>query len=187
MNNLINFELPYWYPALIPILFLIVYMLHRNKYHVTNNFSKDKMLSCLAYILLFASELLYIIAPSSRSFFYYMDYDIVGWPIAIIAFLLTIIIFLFQYILYIKFSFKYLFIRPLAYTNLIIQLYISIISVMVAFNIFDEFIEEHMDMFTLPAAAIMTLIVIIQNIINRSYLHILIQIPLVLLSLIFCG
>lgn len=181
---LINYPLPLWYPLIALGLFIIVCIFHYLEYEITNDQRTDNLICGAAYLLLFASQFLYITMPhKGETMFYYMAPDVVGWTVAIIAFILTAAILCLQFILYMKFT-ENLHAHPFTYTtNFAAVVAVLAITWLKIVGLFEDFIDEHLYIFIIAVVSILTLSAIIQNIIEKSYWQILIEVPLLLLGL----
>ena len=185
MDNMIalNFMLPMWYPLVVLGIFFLVRCLQRNDFELTGHIQADRTISALAFILLFGSELLYCLCKrEGGSFFYYMDPDVVGWIVTIIAFLMTFIVIIGQFIWYLKFI-GVLHDRSYSYfTNLGVWLGIIVLTVMNIFGICEEFLDKHQEHILLAIIGIHIITVIVQNILEGTIYMILLEIPLFILG-----
>ena len=106
MDDLVifNYVLPIWYPLVVLGIYFVLLFLHKNNFKLIGYKQIDRIVTVLGFILLFGSELLYFLCShEGGSFFYYMDPDVVGWLVAIIAFLMTFIVIIGQFFWYLDF------------------------------------------------------------------------------------
>lgn len=167
MDDLVifNYVLPIWYPLVVLGIFFVLLFLHKNNFKFIGYKQIDRIVTVLGFILLFGSELLYFLCPhEGGSFFYYMDPDVVGWLVAIIAFLMTFIVIIGQFFWYLDFipdlhdrSYSYI-------SNLIVMLLVIVLLVMKILGICDEFLDEYMFHLLIGIIGIHIIIIMVQNI-----------------------
>ena len=187
MDDLVifNYVLPIWYPLVVLGIFFVLLFLHKNNFKFIGYKQIDRIVTVLGFILLFGSELLYFLCPhEGGSFFYYMDPDVVGWLVAIIAFLMTFIVIIGQFFWYLDFipdlhdrSYSYI-------SNLIVMLLIIVLLVMKILGICDEFLDEYMLHLLIGIIGIHIIIIMVQNIQENTGYMILLEVPLFLLSIL---
>ena len=180
----LNFVLPMWYPLVVVGIFFLMRYLHSNNFELTGETQTDRTISALGFIMLFGSEVLYCLCKrEGGSLFYYMDPDVVGWIVTIIAFIMTFIVVIGQFIWYLKFI-DFLHDRPYSYiSNLGVWFGFIVLVVMNMFGICEEFMDKHEMHILFAIMGIHIIIVIVQNILEGTIYMILLEIPLLFLGL----
>lgn len=185
METLLNYHLPEWYPLLVLGLYLWTSFLHKRNYRLLGDKSGDKVLSCISYILLFGSELLFVVLPhAGGTMFYYTDPDKVGWLVSIIAVILTFIVVFKQFFHYIdlaKSLHKHSFV---AYSGMFVFFLSAVLGILKMLGLFETFLDEYMSFIIVAVVGLQFLAIVILNIIERTYWLILLEIPLFFLGLL---
>lgn len=180
----INYSLPLWYPLITLGLFIILCICRYNKHKITGDPRTDKMISGAVYVLLFASELVYITFPhQGETMFYYMAPDVVGWMGAIVAVLLTVVVIFAQFLYYLEFTANLHAHRFTYVANMAAVCAVVVITGLKTIGLFESFIDEYLYIFILVVVAVLTLCAIVQNIIEKTYWQMVVEIPLLLLGL----
>jgi len=182
---ILNYELPIWYPWVVFGLFLILLFLHRNNYEFTGNRQIDRTLSVLGFILLFGSELVYFVSPNEvGTFFYYMNPEVVGWGLAIIAFIMTFVVIIAQFFWYLELVGTLHDSSYSCYSNFLVTLLIIVLLTMKIFGIYEDFLDEYMLDILEVIIAIHVIIITIQNFHENTSYMILLEVPLFLLGIL---
>ena len=184
MENFLNYHLPEWYPLIVLGFYLWTSFLHRHDNELLGNESADKVLSCISYILLFGSELLYFVLPhAGGSMFYYMDPDVVGWLVTIIAVILTFIVVFKQFFHYIDFAHSLHGHTFVAYSGMFVFLLSAVLVILQMFGLFEAFLDEYMFYIVFAVLGLHLLAIVILNFMERTHWLILLEIPLFFLGL----
>lgn len=185
MEDFLNYHLPEWYPMVMLGVYLWTSFLHKHDYEVLANESADKVLSCFSYILLFGSELLYFVLPhAGGGMFYYMDPDVEGWLVTIIAVVLTAIVIFKQFFHYIDFAYSLHEHTFVAYSGMLVFLLSAVLVILRMFGLFETFLDEYMSFIVFAALGLQFLAIIILNIIEKTYWLIPLELPLFFLGLL---
>lgn len=181
---LINYSLPLWYPFITLGLFIILCIFRYNKHKITGDPRTDNMISGGAYVLLFASELVYMVSPhKGETMFYYMAPDVVGWMGAILAFFLTVVIIFAQFLYYLEFTANLHAHRFTYVANTTAVCVVVVLTGLKTIGLFESFIDEYLYLFIIVAVGVLTLCAIVQNMIEKTYWQMIVEIPLLLLGL----
>ncbi len=185
MEDFLNYHLPEWYPMVMLGVYLWTSFLHKHDYEVLANESADKVLSCFSYILLFGSELLYFVLPhAGGGMFYYMDPDVVGWLVTIIAVVLTAIVIFKQFFHYIDFAYSLHEHTFVAYSGMFVFLLSAVLVILRMFGLFETFLDEYMSIIILAVVGFHLLAIVILNFKEGTHWLILLEIPLFFLGLL---
>lgn len=173
-----------WYPLVVLGIFFLVRFLHSDDFVITGKIQVDRTISALGFLLLFGSEVLYCLCNrEGGGLFYYMDPDVVGWIVTIIAFIMTFIVIIGQFIWYLKFI-DILHDKPYSYySNIGVWIGFVVLVVIDMFGIYREFFDKNQEYILLAIIGIHLLIVIVQNILEGTIYMILLEIPLFILGL----
>lgn len=185
MENFLDYHLPIWYPLIVLGIYLWTDFLHKHDYEVLANESADKVLSCFSYILLFGSELLFFVLPhAGGGMFYYMNPDVVGWLVTIIAVVLTFIIVFKQFFHYIDFAYSLHEHTFVAYSGMFVFLLSAVLVILQMLGLFEAFLDEYMSYILFAAVGIHLLAIVILNFVEGTYWLIILEIPLFFLGLL---
>lgn len=184
MENFLNYHLPIWYPLVILGLYFWTTFLHKRDYVLFENESADKVLSCVSYILLFGSELLYFVLPhAGGGMFYYMDPDVVGWIVTIVAVIMTFVVAFKQFFNYLDFAYSLHEHKFVAYSEMLVFLLCAVTVILRMFGVFEAFLDEYMYHIIFALVGFHLLAIVILNFVEGTHWFILLEIPLYILGL----